>query len=235
MNEHKILIELQEIDSQIDELNYKEKNLSERDRYLSLKEEVGKVEGLHKTISKKHHDEALIQKRLEDEISSVSSKIEKEQKRLYSGTVTNPKELSSIQQEIKHLQELTDEKETDLLEQIDVVDKLRANDKTIEDRLTTRTGEMDKAKTEMESIISDINKKREELGAKREPVYASLSEDTRYLYDRVRIKSPLAVTVLEEGICLGCRVELPSTEYERIVASSKHERCPNCSRILVKA
>lgn len=234
MNEHKILVELQEIDSRIDELNYQEKNLPERDRYLKLKDEVNKLDGLHKTISKKFHDEAIIQKRLEDAISSMSSKIEKEQKRLYSGTITNPKELSSIQQEIKHLQELTDEKETELLEQIDVVDKLRANDKTIEDRLRTRTDEMNEEKTDMERVLADINSEREKMRAKREPVYASLSEDTRHVYDRVRVKNPLAVTVLEEGICLGCRVELPSTEYERIIESAKLERCPNCSRILVK-
>ncbi|MBI4733646.1 MAG: hypothetical protein HY779_02320 [Rubrobacteridae bacterium] len=54
------------------------------------------------------------------------------------------------------------------------------------------------------------------------------------MYNRVRTKHPLAVTVLEDGVCRGCRVELPSTDYERIEQSQKLERCPNCSRIIVK-
>ncbi|HZD60121.1 MAG TPA: C4-type zinc ribbon domain-containing protein [Anaerolineae bacterium] len=234
MNEHKALSQLQEIDSHLDALNYREKNLPERDNYVMLKEEVDKIEGLHNAISKKLHDEELIQKRLEDKIDSLSAKIDREQGRLYSGTITNPKELAGIQQELGHLKEQADEVETELLEQIDVVDKLRSDSNAVEERLTSRRAELAEAKSKMEAALADIDEKRRHWQAKREPVYASLSEETRALYNRVRIKQPLAVTVLEEGICQGCRVELPSTEAERILSSAKLERCPNCSRILVK-
>ncbi|MBE0446642.1 MAG: hypothetical protein IBX64_00760 [Actinobacteria bacterium] len=234
MDEHKALSQLQEIDSQVDVLDYREKNLPERNNYLRLKEEVSKIEGLYKAVSKKLHDEALVQKRLEDKLDILSAKIDREQKRLYSGTIKNPKELASIQRELEHLKEQVDNIETDLLGQIDVVDKLKSDSRVIEDRLASKRAELDEAKSRMEEVLADINDKRRFLQAKREPVYASLSEETRELYNRVRIKQPLAVTVLEEGICLGCRVELPSTEAERILSSLRLERCPNCSRVLVK-
>lgn len=234
MDEHKTLLELQEIDSQIDTLNYREKNLPERERYQKLSEEATKMEGLLKAITKKLHDEAQVQKRHEDELNSLNIKIDKEQKRLYSGTITSPKELTSVQQEIGHFKERADEKETELLEQIEVVDKLKSDEKIVSDRLKSKKAELEAAKTEMQRVLGEINDARQKLQAKREPVYAALSEDTRQLYGRVRTKYPLAVTVLEEGVCQGCRVEIPSTDAERIVESSKLERCPNCSRILVK-
>jgi len=235
MDEHKTLIELQAIDSQIDELNYREKNLPERERFKQLSEEVKKTDALHSAVSKKLHEETLIQKKLEDELNSLNEKIDREQKRLYSGAITNPKELSGVQQEVNHLKNTVDEKETVLLEQIEVVDKLKSDDKTIEDRLNARKAELAEAEAEMNKVLADIKRQRDKLQAQREPVYASLGDETRRLYDRVRTKHPLAVTVLEEGICLGCRVEIPSTEAERIEASAKLERCPNCTRIIVKA
>lgn len=234
MDEHKILVELQGIDSQIDELNYREKNLPERERFVKLSEEARKTEALHNAVSKKLHDETLIQKKLEDELNSLNAKIDREQKRLYSGTITNPKELAGVQQEVNHLKNTVDKKELALLEQIEVVDKLKADDKTIEDRLNARKSELAEAESEMNQVLASIKGQRDKLQAEREPVYASLSEETRRLYDRVRTKHPLAVAVLEEGICLGCRVEIPSTEAERIEASAKLERCPNCTRIIVK-
>lgn len=234
MDEHKVLTELQKIDSQIDALDYREKNLPERDRYLKLSEEVSKTEGLYRAVDKKLRDEAQVQKRIEDELDGLTKKIDKEQNRLYSGTITSPKELSNVQQEINHLKESADEKETALLEQIDVVDKLKSDDDIISDRLNTRKAELDQAKAEMDSVLTEIKNEKVRLQAAREPVYAALDEDTRQLYDRVRTKHQLAVTVLEEGVCQGCRVELPSTEAERIESSAKLERCPNCSRIIVK-
>lgn len=235
MDEHKMLVELQGIDSQMDELNYREKNLPERERFVKLSEEARKTEALHNAVSKKLHDETLIQKKLEDELNSLNAKIDREQKRLYSGTITNPKELAGVQQEVNHLKNTVDEKETVLLEQIEVVDKLKADDITIEEKLNAKKAELAEAESEMNQVLASIKGQRDKLQAEREPVYASLSEETRRLYDRVRTKHPLAVTVLEEGICLGCRVEIPSTEAERIEASAKLERCPNCTRIIVKA
>ncbi len=234
MDEHKTLMELQKLDTKIDALNQRENNLPERDRFQSLSEEVGKTESLNKAISKKLHDESLKQKKLEDELDSLTKKIDKEQKRLYGGTINNPKELSSVQQEINHLKGLADEKETALLEQLDVVDVLTGNDKTISARLAIRKAELDKAKDEMDAALADIKAEREKLQAERGPFYNSLSEDTRQLYDRVRTKHPLAVTILEGNLCQGCRVELPSTEAERIEQSQKLEKCPECGRIIVK-
>lgn len=234
MDEYKTLQELQKIDTQIDALNYRGKNLPERERYLKLSEETNKTEALYRAIEKKLRDEAHIQKRLEDELDTLNKKIDKEQKRLYSGTITNPKELSSVQQELNHLKEQADSKETDLLEQIDVVDGLRSDEKAVEKRLDERKVELHTAKAEMEAALADIKAQLQKLNAQREPVFAELSEETRQLYERVRTRQPLAVTVLEEGICQGCRVELPSTDAEKILASQKLERCPNCSRILVK-
>jgi predicted nucleic acid-binding Zn-ribbon protein len=234
-NDHKSLLELQKIDSKIDELNLKEKKLVERDRYVQLSEEVGKIDVLFKAMSGKLHAESAVQKRLEDELRILNSKAEREQNRLYSGTITNPKELASVQQEVTHLKEQIDEKELSLLEQLETVDKMKSDCDAVEARLRLRTSEMNDAKEEMDKMLSEIHGARELCQTERVPVEMGLSDDARSVYDRARTKHQIAVTVLENGLCCGCRMDLPSNDYERIEQSTKLERCTNCGRIIVKA
>ncbi|HEY3373450.1 MAG TPA: C4-type zinc ribbon domain-containing protein [Candidatus Aquicultor sp.] len=234
MDDHQKLLELQEIDTKIDALNYREKNPPERDRFVLLSEEAKKMGSLHAAFEKKLHDEAVIQKRLEDQLTSLNAKIKKEQKLLYGGTINNPKELAGVQQEVEHLTGHADEKELELLEQIDVVDKLKHDEKIVADRLKAKKAEVEQAKAALDKVRSEINTERDKLTSEREPIVAALSEDVRELYLRTRTKYSLAVTVMEEGLCRGCRVEVPSTDAERIAASSKLEKCPSCGRIIVK-
>jgi len=234
MDDHKTLVEVQDIDSHIDALDHREATLSERDEYLGLRDEVVKIEGLHAAVTKKLREESAVLKKHEDKLESLTAKIAKEEKRLYSGTVTSPKELASIQQELAHLKEQADNTELELLEQSEVVDKLNADEKTIDERRRARTAERDTAQQKMETVLSEIERERDGWKAKREPAYAALSEDARRLYDKVRTKHQLAVTVLEGDVCQGCRVDLPSTEAERIYTSAELERCSNCGRIFIK-
>lgn len=235
MNDRELLLNIQEIDSKIDDLNLKEKKLPERDRFLKLSEEVAKIEGLFKAMSSKLHNEAAVQKRIDDELRTLNAKSEREQNRLYSGSIVNPKELSNVQQEVANLKEQIDEKELALLEQLEVVEKMKSDCDAVEARLKVRVSEMKEVKTEMDRLLAEITAARKFYQTDRIPVYEALSEDARNLYDRVRQKHQVAVTILENGLCQGCRVELPSTDYERIVKSAKLERCTNCGRIVAKS
>ncbi|MBS3909527.1 MAG: hypothetical protein KGZ93_07860 [Actinobacteria bacterium] len=234
MDDYKTLAELQEIDSHIDALDYREANLAERDTYLALRDEVAKVEALYANVAKKLREEAALLKKHEDVLEGLNAKIAKEEKRLYSGTVTIPKELASIQRELAHLKVQADNTELELLEQSEVVDGSKSDDKAISERLQKRTAERDAARRRMEDELARIAGERDGWRAKREPVYTALSEDARRLYDKVRLKHRVAVTVLAGEICQGCRVDLPSTEADHIHESTALERCSNCGRIFVK-
>jgi predicted nucleic acid-binding Zn-ribbon protein len=235
MNDRELLLNIQEIDGKIDDLNLKEKKLPERDRFLKLSEEVAKIETLFKAMSAKLHDETSIQKRIDDELRTLNTKAEREQNRLYSGSIVNPKELSNVQQEVANLKEQIDEKELALLEQLEIVEKMKSDCNAVEARLNLRTSEMKEVKAEMDRLLAEIVAARKFYQTDRIPVYEALSEDARSLYDRVRQKHQVAVTILENGLCQGCRVELPSTDYERILKSAKLERCTNCGRIIAKS
>ena len=53
---------------------------------------------------------------LDLEVSGLTQKIETDEQRLYSGRVTNPKELASLQDEVASLKRWREKKEEDLLE-----------------------------------------------------------------------------------------------------------------------
>ena len=99
MNIHQ-LFQLQKLDTEIDE---KKKRLGDvlkaQKEPASLQKKRQRAETAVETLQKwqtKHQDLTL-------EVGSVTTKAKNSENRLYSGKVTNPKELSDLQQEIESL------------------------------------------------------------------------------------------------------------------------------------
>src|SRR5688500_7346111 len=97
------LLELQELDLTVDRLEARRKEVESgaalaeaRSAADTVEQKVGEIRLALDSIGRE-------EKRLEHEISSVDQRIQAEQKRLYDGSVANPKELSSIQAEMESL------------------------------------------------------------------------------------------------------------------------------------
>ncbi len=235
MKEFEFLAELQRIDSRMDELREREANLPERERYNDLKKELQVVKNILSEKQKLLMDEERKQKKLEGELELLSLKMEGEEKKLYSGVVKSPRELASIQREVNVLQRRKDEMETELLEQLDVVEGLASE----VDELSRRVASLEQVTKEAEEayhkVVDEIKGEFKELGLKREETIPQISQNLLALYDEIRgEKHGLAVVRIEEGICQGCYVELPAEEVDKMLRSDKLWLCPHCRRILVR-
>src|SRR5438105_325206 len=97
------LLDLQELDIAIDQLRHRRINLSQR---AELKRIASASADAARTIGPVVDERATLareEKRLEDDASTVDAKATSESKRLYSGTVTSPRELQAIHEEIESL------------------------------------------------------------------------------------------------------------------------------------
>ncbi|HEY2803472.1 MAG TPA: hypothetical protein VGJ67_06090, partial [Actinomycetota bacterium] len=99
------LLDLQERDSALARLRSRREEIESGEEVRRLR---GSVEDVERTLGELRlaHDAVTAeQRRLENEIDSVSRKADAEQKRLYDGTIVNVKELDALQAEIKNLGE----------------------------------------------------------------------------------------------------------------------------------
>ena len=228
------LLDLQAEDSAIKKLNEQRSSLPEAARLAEVTDQLAEL-GADIEIATKQNDEVTReQSRLEGEIELIEQKTTREEQRMYSGNVANPKELSALQAEIEMLKKKRATIEDNLLEVMVQKDQATTT-------LENLQGEHNKASEEsagltkvVGALTEDIDAQLREHETKRNEIAASIPDDLLALYDKLREqKAGVGAAALEAGTCSGCHTKLPAKEVERLKAEGGLQRCDNCRRILV--
>lgn len=171
------------------------------------------------------------QRSLEGEIDDLAAKIKKGEDELYSGRINNPKELSNLQHEVELLKAKRDGLETKDLELMEQAESIEASVAALKQELAEITSEwqreqeqLRKEKAALENSLNDLKQKRHALAAEIEPKAVTL-------YEQLRKNKGWAVARVEQGICRGCRISLPSSELQQ-ARSGASVQCSSCGRIL---
>ena len=235
MYDAKRLYALQRIDFKIDELTREKKNQPEKEEAIDVQEKIEKLKVLKNNHDSIFSEAGRDQSRTESNLAMTEDKLKKNETRLYDGKVTNPKELKSLQEEVGHLKEKTDDLESELLEALDKTEKLEAENSKLGSGLLSfeeKKGQLDEAIT---TLDSDRDELIENLSVERQTVFDDIDSDVIKLYERLRKeKNGIAVAVLKEGTCQGCHITLAAIELNAYKDDGEIWRCGHCSRIVVK-
>ncbi len=222
------LYQLQEIDLEIAD---DERRLEQVNGRLGKDEVVVAVQQKLNIEKEKRGELQHQQRSLEGEIDDLAAKIKKGEGELYSGRINNPKELSNLQHEVELLKTKRDGLETKALELMERVESVEAGMVALQGELKEVTSawqreqeQLKKEKAALESSLDDLNQKRQALTAEIEPKAVTL-------YEQLRKNKGFAVARVEQGICRGCRISLPSSELQR-ARSGAPVQCGSCNRIL---
>ncbi len=174
------------------------------------------------------------QRRLEGEIDGLVARVEREEKRLYDGSVSLPKELAGLQREIASLRSrLSDVEDTELalLERLEETETASAAAQTALDRERAAAAEKGER---LRSVIARLEGEIAGTSAQRDACRGKLSAQRLAQYEDLRRrKGGVAVTRLRAGACTGCRVSVPPAARKRALDPETPALCPNCERILV--
>ncbi len=222
------LYELQEIDLEIDDqerrLEQVVGRLGKDDAVVAVREKMGAEK--EKLAGLQHQ-----QRPLEGEIDDLTSKIKDVDDQLYSGRINNPKELSSLQHEVELLKAKRDELETKDLDIMDRVESVEAGVAALSRELEEITAawqhEQEQLRQEKAALEGSLNG----LKQQRQALSAEVDAKVVALYDGLRKSKGFAVARVEQGICRGCRISLPSSELQQ-ARSGALVQCGSCSRIL---
>jgi predicted nucleic acid-binding Zn-ribbon protein len=228
------LIELQEIDMAIDRLESRRRDLEGGDEVAqgrrgaeAAEERLGELRLALDSVVRE-------QTRLESEADSLERKIDAEQRRLYDGSVANPKELEAIQHEVANLRQRKGRVEDDILSQME-----RRED--MEGRLPTLEAELQEARDRAAEIESgsqreftDVSVGLDSRRGERNALVPFFDEELLELYEDLRAsKKGIGAARLLDGVCQGCHQKLSALELDRIKRSEGIRRCEYCRRILV--
>lgn len=230
MSKGKQLYELQEVDLEID---------AKRETLTQVMGRLGESEVLDEAhLSLARDEEKLvelqrIQREVEREVEDLQAKAAVATDKLYGGTVKNPKELSSLQEQLSNFRRKIgdgDDKTLDIMSEVEAAQKnvsvKRSEVAKIEEGWQAEQASLSQEQTELSAALSTLEQKRKELASKLDTVSLELYEDIR------QKRQGRAVAKLERGMCQGCRIALPMSELQRARMGQELVQCGSCERVL---
>lgn len=235
MSEWDDLFRLQAVDTELFELREEEESLPLRQELVEKEAGLESLRDELEQLRKELAEARDRQRRQEQKIEDLASRITGEEKKLYGGTITNPKELRSIQAEVQSFNRKRDLEETVLLEEMEKVEELEGAIGEREESAGSLEAGLEACRAELERELGRIAQARGEAEGRKAELRPGISEASLQVYDELLAgKSRLAVVKVVEGACQGCHMSLPAQEHDRFLRSDGLFRCSNCRRILVK-
>ncbi|HEX2057271.1 MAG TPA: C4-type zinc ribbon domain-containing protein [Actinomycetota bacterium] len=228
------LLDLQAEDTAIRRLEERRASLSEARRLDEVNAALAELDA-DLAIARKQQEEIVREvARLEGEAGLLDEKIAREEQRMFSGGVSNPKELSALQAEVESLKRKKTALEDELLEAMLGREQATATIDGLSKEREEMATEAADLTTVVEGLTGEISADLAKHSGARTEIAATIPADLLKLYDQLReSKGGVGAAGLEAGTCLGCHTKLPQRELERMRAEGGLQRCDNCRRILV--
>lgn len=225
------LYQLQEIDLAIESTERALKHVASQ---LGESGEVVKVQ--QQLDSEKQRLEDLKHQQLsaEWEIDDVVTKLAAAEETLFSGRVRNPKELTNLQHEVDGLKSRRDQMEEKALEVIERVEQSEASVAKTSHQLETLTADWQHQQKQLAEERERLKAALADLGGKRQLLAGEIEPQAVEFYQGLKEDKGMAVARVEQGICRGCRISLPTTELQQ-ARGGKLVQCSSCGRILFLA
>lgn len=230
MNKLRDLLKLQEIDHDI---RAGKQRLHEVLQAQKSNEELEEAQERRARSQEALQEAQRQQKALEFELNQVTSKRRRSSDRLYSGKVTNPKELEDLQLEVESLERRRNELEDELLEAMLVTESAQEEDDDTAAVVEELEAQWAQKKSRLAGEQDQLATKLNELLATRQQQASRIDQQMRAAYESTRQKrGGVGVAVVLGGLCQSCGVRVSSSKVSAAQAG-KLVRCGSCDRILV--
>jgi len=171
--------------------------------------------------------------RAEEEVASNRAKLEEAEKRLYGGSVHNPKELQDLQAEVESLTRFRATLEDRLLEAMVAAEAAEADQRSAEAALSQAAGQTADRDTALAAERDQLSAEVERLTAEREAALANVTQGDLALYTQVRDnRGGLAVALVQDDTCGACGLTVAHSLRQEIRQGDNLVRCIQCGRIL---
>ena len=231
------LLTLQNHDIAADRLRHRRITLPERAELEAGRATYDDLERRRADVTERRDAELREERRLDDEVRALEAKAKAEDSRMYSGTVSSPRELQAMQADIEQLRRQAGERED---EELEVMERREALDAEVAEIEAAQANLV----VEMQAMVAAIEKQEAEIDAElvveeqgRAALVPSIPEATLRLYEQVRTANRgIGAARLVGMNCQACHLALPATEVDRIrhLPPDTLARCEHCGAILVR-
>jgi predicted nucleic acid-binding Zn-ribbon protein len=230
------LLDVQAIDTALQQLAHRKKNLPELAEIAGLTKVIGALEDERARAEVNVDDLDRDIARLEREVEAVRQRRNRDNERMVDGRLP-ARELTALEHEVQSLTRRQSELEDAELELMEKRETAQAALDSVDAKIASARERREATEAKRDLALTEIAKEEEWKIASRRPLIADLPADLVELYDKIREQSGgLGAALVRHGQCGGCRLELYGADRARVKAAAPDEvlRCEECRRIMVR-
>jgi predicted nucleic acid-binding Zn-ribbon protein len=230
----KHLLDLQALDTKIQQLGHKAASLPELAELAQLKAEAEATRAQLRTESGTAEDARLELGRIEADVAVVEARIKRDNDRMDQST--SVKDVAGLEHELAALRKRRDdleEIELGVMETVEEREQAVARTRSLLDDLESRIAAKEQ---ERDSSLVGITSERGHAEANRGTIAAGLPEDLLALYERQRARYGFGASLLQGGVSLASGVKLNANDLNSIRTAAPDDVliCPDSQAILVR-
>jgi len=146
--------------------------------------------------------------------------------------VKTNKEYTAMLHEIEGVEREIRAREDQILAEMESTETLAADLRKEEEIFKKEEARHQQDMAALEGQRRELTARRERLAAEREQVAATISSDTRELFQRIAKLRGVAVAAARDGRCQECHLLLRLQMYSDLKRNDAITQCPQCNRIL---
>ena len=230
------LLDVQALDLGLDQLRHRRDTLVSRREQRAAEQAAVEID--HQLVPVRETAAALARstKRLEDEVATVEAKANDVDRRLYSGTVSAPRELQAMQDDVDSLRRRVRQLEDELLVVMEEAEPVGEQEGRLVERRTALEAEAAGHAADAAVSEAEIDAEVAAVEASRAGLVAGVPAGLLAEYEQLRARlGGEGVARLDGNRCTGCHLTLPAIEVEAVrrAPSGSVPHHEECGRILV--
>ena len=230
------LLDLQGVDTRLDQLAHKRAHLPVRAQLADLTAKAAAAKDHLVRAQTAQSDVKREVAKADGDVQLVRDRAARDQARLDAGTGT-AKDLQAITHELTSLarrQAELEDIEIEVMERADRADEIVA---AANAAVADLDAQVAAASAEHDEALGDLDAQIASVGAPRVGLTDEVGADLLALYEKLRAShNGVGAAALHQRRCLGCQLQLNAADLEEIRAAAADEviRCEECGRILVR-
>ena len=203
-----------------------ESSLNDNSRLLQARQAVEEARGALGRQETERRDLELV-------VASSQDKAAQVERRLYGGTVRNPRELGDLQAELNILRGHQRGQEEELLLLLEALEETQRSLGELESALEEVEAERQREQGRLLEERAHLHHDLALLEDRRQGLSSLVRPGHLEVYNALRsTRQGVAVVKVERGMCQGCRITLPTRVVQMARTSQTPVQCPSCNRIL---
>ncbi len=229
LDELKTLVELQLIDSSLNEAGEKLREIPKAQRKLEAEIAAEEETVASQRAAVSAHEKE--QRQAELELKSAEEAVKKYEGQLFA--CKNNKEYEAIKLEIKENREKISSIEEQILVLMDKLEKERQLLGEEEKIFLEKKKDLEEQFASFQRQIEQEQGKQENIRKKRAEIVQRVGKNLQHRYEKIaRARRNLAVVGITETACKGCYFQLPPQLVNEVMKNDSIQTCQSCGRIL---